>query len=196
MRLHELPRVADQAPLVAGGEGVAVDEALGHSQHAELLGDGPLHLWSRPHGQLHAASADVHHHGSPALEIDAVERGQVDQPGLLLCRDDLRIEADLAPHALEEILAVGGLAHGGGGHDQELVDAVHVRQPLVLAQRIESPPHGGRGQPTPRQRALAEADHLLLAVDHVEPAGAALHDDHVKGVAADVDGGDPHLCSL
>ena len=195
VRVHDLPHVGDEAPLVARAQGVAEHESLGHPQDAELLGYRPFHLRPRPHDQLHAAAPDVQHRRAPALEVHAVERGQVDEPGLLLSRHDLRVEADLAGHPLQEVLAVGRLAHGGGGDHQQLVDPVHVREPLVLAQGVEPAPHGGGGKPAARERPLAEPHHLLLAVDDVEPARAALHDDHVNGVAAEVDGRDPHLRS-
>ena len=117
---------------------------------------------------------------------------QVDEPRLLLAREDVRPEADLAAHLVQELLAVLRLAHGGGGRGQELVHALGVGQALVLAQRVQAPSHGLGGEPAAGERALAQPHHLLLALDQVEAARPRLHDHHVEGVAAHVDGGDPH----
>ena len=46
---------------------------------------------------------------------------------------------------------------------------------------------GGRGEMAIGIQAARELDHLLLAIDDVKGAGAALHDDHVKRVAAEVE---------
>jgi hypothetical protein len=140
--------VADEAALVARGQGSPPTKRS--VAHAQLLGDGPLDLGPRPHRQLHAASPDVQDQRAAALEVDAVQGGEIDEPGLLFARHHLGVEPDLARDPLEEVLPVGRLAHGGGGRDQELVDAVHVGQPLVLPQGVETAPHGGSGEP-PRE---------------------------------------------
>jgi len=53
-----------------------------------------------------------------------VERGEIDEPRLLFARDRERIDAGLAPDAVEEVLAVDRLADGGGGDREDLLHAV------------------------------------------------------------------------
>jgi hypothetical protein len=182
-----------QPRLVAGRERVGVDVALGQAQHAQLLGDDLLQAAAHAQRQLQAAAADVDHQRAPALQVDAVQRGQVDETRLPLAGDGLGPDLDGAAHLLQEVLAVGGLADGGGGHRQDLVDAVRLGQPAVAAQGLQAAPHGLGRQPAAGERARAQADHLLLAAHDLEGAGPGHVDDHeVERVAAQVHGGDAH----
>jgi hypothetical protein len=185
--------VVHQASLVLRRQGIGSYELLSHPKHAELRRDRLLGAAAGAQRHLHAAASDVHHQGPLALEVDAVERREIDEPRLLLARDRLRPEADLAPDPVEEVLAVARLADGGGGDRDDLVDVVRRGETPVLGEGFEAALHRGRGELAPRKREGAEADHLLLAVDHAELARPAhLDDDHVQGVAAEIDGGELH----
>ena len=179
--------------LVLAREGIAAAEPLGHAQDSELLGGDPVGPGARAQGQLHASPAHVHHQGPLSLEVNGVERGQVDEPGLALPRGHAGPDAGLFPDPDQIVLAVPGLPNGGGGHGQDLVDAVAGREPLVLVQDLESAAHGGGGQAAPGQGGGAQADHLLLARHHLEAARRAdFDDDEVDRVRSEVDGGDFH----
>ena len=185
--------VLDQARLVLGGEGVALDELLGRAQHAELLADPVLHALAAAHGQLDAAPPDVDDERAAALEVHAVEDGEVDETRFLVAGDGARPDLELGADALEEVLSVRGFADGGSGHGQDLLRPRALGQALVLPQRVQAPRHGRRRELAAREGAGAQADHLLVRADHTErPPAQRLHDYHMKGVAAEVDGGDLH----
>ena len=126
-------------------------------------------------------------------EIDAVGRGDVNQPGLLGARDHPHVDAGAIADRGEEVAAVLGLAGGAGRRRDDLVDLVRVGQPPELGERLEAAGHRRRRQRPAVEAAGAEPDHLLLAVDDLEGLiRADLRHDHVHGVGADVDRGQAH----
>ena len=126
-------------------------------------------------------------------EIDAVGRGDVNQPGFLGARDHPHVDAGAIADRGEEVAAVLGLAGGAGRRRDDLVDLVRVGQPPELGQRLEAAGHRRRRQRPAVEAPGAEPHHLLLAVDDLEGLiGADLGHDHVHGVGADVDRGQAH----
>jgi len=93
----------------------------------------------------------------------------------------------------QEVPAVRGLAHGARRHRHDVLDPPGVGEPLEAGERLERGFHGRLAERAPLQPARAQADHVLLAADHVEGAvGPDADDNHVQGVRADVDRGDVH----
>ena len=152
--LDHLVEMLHQPGIVAGGERIGLDEVLGEAQHADLLGDAELEGVPAAQRQLDAAAADVHHQRAPPLEVDAVERGQVDEPRLLVARDRPGPDVELAADRLQEVLAVPGLAHRRGGDGEHLVRPRALRQPLVLAEDIHRALHGRGGEAAAGEAAL------------------------------------------
>ena len=73
---------------------------------------------------LDAAAADVDDDGDVARHADAVNRGEMDEPGFFGAGDDARADAGLLGDRVEELAAVFGLAHGARRDRDDLVDAV------------------------------------------------------------------------
>ena len=141
---------------------------------------------------LDAAAADVDDDGR-AGELGVVAGRQVDEPRFLAASDDPRGDAGLGAHGVEEDAAVLGLARRARGGRDDLVHAAGLGQPPELGKRLDGRGHRLRGERLAVQAAGAQPHHHLLAIDHFEGAiGVHLHDDHVHGVGADVDGGDAH----
>ena len=172
---------------------VAADEPLGEPDHADLEALGERRLARGAERDLDAAAADVDDHAVALREIDAVGRGDVNQPGFLGARDHPDVDAGAIADRGEEVAAVLGLAGGAGRRRDDLVDLVRVGQPPELGERLEAAGHRRRRQRPAVEAAGAEPDHLLLAVDDLEGlVGADLRHDHVHGVGADVDRGQAH----
>ena len=186
------PDVLEHLALVAPAERVGGDEALGEADDAELEAAGEAHLVAGAERHLDAAAADVDDDGR-LRRVDAVDGGQVNEPGFLGAGDDPRADAGLALDFGEQLAAVLGLAGGAGGGGQDLVHLVGAGQPLELRQRLQRRGHRLAGHLAAVEAAGAEPHHLLFAVDDLErEVGAHPHHDHVDRVGADVDGGETH----
>ena len=131
-----------------------------------------------------------------AGDADAVDRGEMDEPGLFGARNDARADAGLLGDGLEEFAAVFGFAGRAGRDGDDLVDSVRFGQPAELREHLERSVHRLRRERPSVEPAGAEPDHFLLAVDDLErQVGADPHHDHVEGIGADVDGGETnHGC--
>ena len=145
-------------------------------------------------GDFDAAAADVDDHGRRACNIDAVDRGQVNQPGFFGARDDLCLDSSLPLDGGEKLPAVFGLADGAGGGGEDLLHLVGLGQPPEPRKRLQAHFHGLRGQGLALEAAGSQADHLLFAVDHLEgQIGPDPHHDHVNRIRTAVDGRYSHL---
>jgi hypothetical protein len=185
--------VFDQPSLVAPADGVAADEPFGEADHADLEAPGEGRLARGAEGDLDAAAADVDDDAVSLREVDAVGRGDVNQPGFLGAGDHPHVDAGAIADRGEEVAAVLGLAGGAGRRRDDLVDLVRVGQAPELRQRLEAAGHRRRRQRPAVEAPGAQPDHLLLAVDDFEGLiGADLGHDHVHGVGADVDRGEAH----
>ena len=184
--------VLDQALFIALVERVALHVPLGQPDDAHLEALGQLRFLASA-GDLDAAASDVDDHGLAALDVHAIDRGEVDEPGLFAAGNDARPDSGGLGDAGEELRAVFGLARGAGRRGEDLVHLVRVGQPLELGQRLQGRVHGRVGELAPIETAGAQAHHLLLPVDHLErQVRADLHDDHMDGIGADIDGGKSH----
>jgi hypothetical protein len=152
----------------------------------QLLGVGEDHL------ERAASQVDL---GEALLaEIDRAARAQVDEPRLLVAADDADVDARLVARRAHELAAVLGLAHSAGGDGGQRVDVVAIGDAAERPQRVQPAPEHLRRDDAVVERRVAEADHLLRTVEHVDvPAGADIRDDEVKRVRTDVERGDAHL---
>ena len=106
--------VLDQLALVARHQRIALDEALGQTDHAELEAAARFDVRADAARDFDAAAADVDDHGRFAGAADAVDRGQMDEPGFLRARDDARADSGLFGDRVEELAAVFGFADRAG----------------------------------------------------------------------------------
>ena len=178
---------------VAFDQRVGAHEALAQADHADLEALGQLRAVHRAQRDLDAAAADVDDHAVAAAEVDAVDRGEVNQARFFMAGDHTHADAGFVHDGGEEVAAVFGFARRAGRRRDDLVDAVRIRQPLELGERLQARVHRGGRQRLAVETAGAETDHLLLPVDDFErEVRTHPDDDHVDGVGADVDGREPH----
>ena len=187
--------VLRELALVAARERIALHEALGQPDHADLEAARRLNRRGVAERDLDAAAADVDDHRARAADVDAVDRGLMNQPRFFGAGDDARTDAGLALDAREELAAVARFARRAGGGGEDLVDAVRFGEPLELRERLQRRVHRLGRQRLAVEAAGAEPDHDFLAIDDLErEVRSHPDDDHVDGVGADVDGGNAHEC--
>ena len=101
---------------------------------AERQGDASRRLAVDEAGDLEAGAPEV------ADQPVRVRRARQDAHGgevrLLLSGEDADLQAGSRPHLAAEGLAIGGVAHGGGGGDEHLVGLGGVDEHLEAAQRV------------------------------------------------------------
>ena len=103
-----------QLPLVALGQGIALDETLRQADHADLEASRELDGGGGAEGDLDAAASDVDHHRAAAADVHAVHRCLVDETRFLRPGDDPGLDAGLVFDAAEELAAVPRFADGAG----------------------------------------------------------------------------------
>lgn len=185
--------VPHQLALVARLEGVGFHEAFGEPDDAELEAAPQLDRCPRAARDLNAAAADVNHHRDVARHADAINRRQMDEPGLFGARDHAWADAGLLRDRLQEFAAVFGLPGGTGRHRDNLINLMGFGQTPELRQNLECRVHSFRRERAAVEPAGTQPDHFLFAVDDLErQVGADLDHDHVYRVRADVDGSDAH----
>ncbi len=141
---------------------------------------------------LGAAAAHVDDDGGARPQVHDLAHGAVDEPPLLQAGEELDVEAGEGLDPGQEVGAVGGLAHGAGGHGHHALHPPEAGEGGHLPQSLEAVPHGGLGEGARAQAGLAEAHHLALAAQQlVAAAGRRLGHHHVDGVRSDVDGRQP-----
>ena len=188
-----LAEVGLQVGQVARTGWIVGQELLAEPRDADLHAVQRDRLVVLAEDELDAAAADVDDQGRLAAQIDGVADAEVDQPRFLASGNDLHAQADFVPHALNEVAAVGGLAHGAGGDGLEAHDTLSLSERAEGGQRAHAVVHRLGREAAVGQRAVAEPHHVLGAVQHAETA-VRLHlsNHHVDGVAADVDCSDAH----
>ena len=88
----------------------------------------------------------------PGRPAEPAAGGEEGQPGLLLAGQDLELDAGLGLHPGEHVVGVGGLAHGGGGERQHVLDALVLGGLQRVRDRRDQPVDARRGRsPRPRR---------------------------------------------
>ena len=174
--------------------GSAAEEALAQAGDADLVALQRHRLAALDEDELDAAAADVDDQRRLAAQVDGVAHAEVDEARFLAAGDDLDAQADVVLDLLDEVAAVGGLAHGAGRDGGDAGHALALGQGAEGGQRAHAGVDRLRRQAPLAERAAAEPHHFLGAVEHAE-AAVRLHlgHDHVDGVAADVDSCDSHV---
>ena len=146
-----------------------------------------------PDEQLGAAAADVAQQQALVVHGHGLQHAEVDEPGLLHPRDDVDVHPGLAPRPVDELVAVLRLAHGGGGHRGDR-RVVHLGDLTEAVEGGDGPVDGVGAELAHVAGARAEAHHLLLPLEDLEPGTGVARghpgDHAVHGVGADVDGGE------
>ena len=108
--------VLGQRTQLARRRRVGREVALGVAHDAGLRRDVEAHLVAAADDELGRAAADVDDERRRRVAGRALARRAAEgQPRLLVAADDARVEpVALGAHAREEVLAVGGVAHGAG----------------------------------------------------------------------------------
>jgi hypothetical protein len=126
--------------------------------------------------QLGGAAADVEQDDALGMRIDQRRAAGGGEPRLGLAVDDFQLDADLGPHAVEEVDAVGRGPAGFGGDQARPGDAAIAHLGAADAQRLDRAHDRGLAQPARGGDALAQPDDARERVDDAEAvAGRARH---------------------
>ena len=191
--LGELLDVLLQLLLLFLAEGCAAAELGAKALHAELHAATEPHFVGVPDDQLDAAATDVDDEGALLGQVHRVADGEIDVARFFCAGDDLRRDPGVLGNGVQELAAVLRFAHGCGRDGTHVRDAVALRELHELADGFQAEAHGFVCQAAVLEDALAQEDHLLLAVDDLERVIAPSADhDHVDRVGPNVDCGELH----
>ena len=109
--------------LVAAGDRIGIDEALGEADDADLEAARELDLASAAERDLDAAAADVDDDGR-LRRVDAVDGGEMNQPRFFGAGDDAGADAGAPLDGAQEGAAVFGFARRAGGDREHFIDLV------------------------------------------------------------------------
>lgn len=179
-----------EAAEVGGGGGILLEEGGVEADGAEGAGEGDFEDALIGLDDFGAAAADVDDEDAFFGVGPAGFDAEVDEAGLFLAGDELDGLADGFGGALEELVAVGGVADGGGGDGADGEDAEgqvggdHAGEDG--SEEIDSGLVDGAGA----EDGFAEAGDLAVFGEDLEAAAALdVSGHHADRVAADVDGG-------
>ncbi len=185
--------VADELSPVLRCERIALDEPLGQPDDTQLEATAELNRGTCSSRDLDAAAADVHDDGDIAGCPYAIDGRRVDMPGFFRPGNHVWTNARLIRDGLEELAAVLGFPRGTCRDGNDFVHRMRFGQTPEFRENLKRSMHRLRRQRLAVKTARAQPDHLFLAIDDLErQVGPDLHDDHVDGVGADVDGRNPH----
>jgi hypothetical protein len=141
--------------------------------------------------ELEAAAADVGDDGAGSVHPEMVGHRAPREGGLGLGVDDAQRDAELVAHPLDEILAVGGLAHGGSGDGGDAADAAALADHAHAGEPGHRAFHGGRVEVPGGGDTLGEAGLVLhLVHDGEAGAGIVLGHEETDRVGTDVERGE------
>ena len=106
---------------MASGSG---EPARGEAARAEREGDRRVRFLVDAVGDLQGAAADVEDQELARRPAEPAAGGEEGEAGLLGAGEHLELDAGLGPHAREDVVGVAGLADGGGGEREQVLDAL------------------------------------------------------------------------
>src|SRR6478735_6926898 len=157
--------------LIRGGR-IAAQVPFGHPDAADVDRAGRDDAVGVAQHELRASAAEVHHqHGVlPAGGQHTAGAGE-GQRGFLVAGDHLGFDAEDVADAVDEDLAVAGIAGGGRGHEAYLFGAVLADEGSVVPGRGEGALKRFLGQFARGVHALAKPDHAHFPHDIGQPRG-------------------------
>jgi hypothetical protein len=184
-----------------GRGGLGVEAALGqaHAAHVQArpIDDGggivrSVGRWILARNEFGGAPAHVHYEAGSRKGIERrAGRGEAPR-GLVAPRQDLDGQAQLALHAIEHRLPVGGVAEGARADSENLLRPMCVSGSFVLAERREQPVLRGIANLSAGVDALAQPYEPLSSVKPTERIPGRLDHQELRRVGADVDRRDGH----
>jgi hypothetical protein len=194
---HRVEGASLQSPqLRRPGEGLARDPArtlegagaeVLQRQAAERKRDAGAGLRQGHIGELEAAAAEVAHH--PVRPEEPGHDAEGRQLRLAQARQQFDRVAARLRRGLQEGLAVGGVAGGGGGKDRHLADMHGVAKHAEAGQSLEGALDGFVVQASGGRHVPPEPAHDLLVVERHRGARQAFIGDEAHRVRADIDDG-------
>ena len=176
-----------------GPRRIVDEEAFGQPRHAERQAPHPERAPVADEHELDASAPHIDQQVGAAVETEGVAGGAEDETRLVRTRDDANGDARLPPEQADEGGAVPCLAHRARRHGAQALDMPRARQTLEGLERAKGELRRLAIELAAREGTVAEADHLLQAIDHLDaPIRADVGHEHVQGVGADVDRGQPH----
>ena len=113
--------------------------ALSHADGSQRQRDESIDKAIRAQRQLERATSDIHDDGTTYPKIKMRERAAKAEAGFVLAAQDSDLETGFRPHELEEILAIGSVAHRARSDDLRALHTKLVgerRHPGECAQRV------------------------------------------------------------
>ncbi len=120
------------------------------------------------HHVLGAPAADVDHQRGPARRITPRRGAAEGQARLLVAADRAHVEAVALAHLRQELVAVGRVAHGAGGHRDAALGAVLLREVAIGVEAGQDALDGVAGEPARRVDPLAQPRDVGPAIDLLE----------------------------
>jgi hypothetical protein len=114
-----------------------------------------------------AAAADVDDHGG-LRRVDAVDRGEMNQPRFLGAGDDAGADAGAPLDGAQERAAVFRFARRAGRDGEDLIDLVRFGEAREFLAAPAAPRPSPRRQLLAVEAAGAQPDHFLFAIDDLE----------------------------
>ena len=177
--------------LHALGRRPVAQELLGEAHGAERQRHVALDNALGGQRELQRTAADVHDDRATASQVEMGQRAAEGQPGLLLSVEHAHPQSRLLANAAQEDGAVGGAAHGGGGHGFNALAADLLGQRRHSAQRLERQAHRLLAEFARLDQSGLQARCGLHLVDHPDASGGRdVGHDLADRVGADVDGRD------
>ncbi len=126
----------------------------------------------------------------PGRKLTPGRHAAVGQEGLVVAREEARVEA-VAPFDLaEKSLAVLGIADGARGHCQRAVGPARVERPPVVGEDVTDPGDRGGEEEPPHVHLLAEPRDGQAAVELAHDAVLDVCDEQARRVRPQVDDAD------
>jgi hypothetical protein len=116
--------VASQGPDGVRIRGVAGEPACREAARAQREGGHRVRFLVDAVGDLQGAAADVEDQELARRPAEPAAGGEEGEPGLFGAGEDLELDAGLGLHAREDVVGVAGLADGGCGEREQVLDAL------------------------------------------------------------------------
>ncbi len=165
-----------------------MQEAFPQPDGADVEGDRLPRRAVAAEDELRRPAADVHHQHRLVEVGQGTDGPGVRQPGLLLARDDLRLDAEAGAGTVEELRGVGGVPCCGGGDHPPVGDPEPVEFCAEVGHGVQGAGERFGVEPAGRVHALAEPGQVQAPVHLDQAAVDQPAHQQADGVGAAVDG--------
>ena len=158
----------------------------GHAAHGEAFQRLGFELFADD--ELGGTAADIDDQPAPVLG-QGVGRAEVDQACLLAPGDDLDARAEHGLGAVDQLLAIVGIAQGVGAHHPHTRGGDALEKGRKASQAVQRPRHGVLVEVAVVVQARRQLDLFAQPRHHLQPVILIVGHQQVKAVGAQIDGG-------